>query len=500
MNSDMSSANSRNSRPCGCGSGPCIITTSRSSKNPGRRYYKCPRVPPCGTWNGWCEESSPRTSSLAQPNDGNGTASAIATLHDDVAYLRAENREILSSLRTLKTIIFAQNELVAKFRERPLDHEDLMQRVFESVTAIGKFVYKEGQPRRIEPKPTDDDDVNLDDLGDEEGPVMGDADFAGIETGEEMGTEPSQAAAATPSQRRAMPKNPGLGGNSSAESSKRKIPSCGNSKEGNGSANRNNLLDFGSFAGWLNDNNLSDPQYGHAVLGFGFNEYGGEYNNNPYHSQLYGSTINENEFPTGSHDHQPTNLPVDTIFPEGYQHTSWERNTYTGEAHTSSLHGGTSIGPEGGHGQSTPTNIHVGSSAGGLSGPTFDTYGGTSGGAWGGHGQSPPPSHGSRQYDNWEAYVQRSWDEGYGYGTDDHLEDEDDRFSLPADDTNDREDESSPLAGEEEIEWEADLHEEEDYETLRSMAVFCALHEQMDQGKKKKRYPSTRAHSKGRST
>ncbi|KAH7856385.1 hypothetical protein Vadar_000811 [Vaccinium darrowii] len=84
MNSNMSSANSRNSRLCGCGSGPCIITTSRSSKNPGRPYYKCPRVPPCGTWNGWCEESSPRTTSLAQPNDANGTASALATLHDEL--------------------------------------------------------------------------------------------------------------------------------------------------------------------------------------------------------------------------------------------------------------------------------------------------------------------------------------------------------------------------------------------------------------------------------
>ncbi|KAH7837037.1 hypothetical protein Vadar_008744 [Vaccinium darrowii] len=122
--------------------------------------------------------------------------------------------------------LIAQNELVGKFRERPLDHEDLMQRVFESVTATGKFVYKEGQPWRPEPEQTDSLQTS-DDLGDEGGPVVGDADFVGVSTGEEMRCEPSQAAAATLSQRRAMPKNPGRGGNSSAESSKRNIPSSG---------------------------------------------------------------------------------------------------------------------------------------------------------------------------------------------------------------------------------------------------------------------------------
>ncbi|KAH7857298.1 hypothetical protein Vadar_011029 [Vaccinium darrowii] len=122
--------------------------------------------------------------------------------------------------------LIAQNELVAKFRDRPLDHEELMQRIFESVTATGKFVYKEGQPWRPELEQTDEYPTS-DDLGDEEEPVVGDAAFAGVATGEEMRCEPSQPAAATPSQRRAMPKNPGLGGNSSAESSKRKIPSSG---------------------------------------------------------------------------------------------------------------------------------------------------------------------------------------------------------------------------------------------------------------------------------
>ncbi|KAH7838372.1 hypothetical protein Vadar_025578 [Vaccinium darrowii] len=232
------------------------------------------------------------------------------------------------------------------------------------------------------------------------------------------------------------------------------------SKEGNGSANQNNLFEFGSFAGWLDNNNLPDPQFGQAVPGFGFNEYGGEYNNNPYHSQLYRGY--------------------------GNQYASWERNTYTGEAQTSSFHCATLGGSDGGHGQSPPTNVHVGSSAGGWSGPTLDTYCGTSVGPWGGHGQSPPPSHGSRQYDNWEVYVQRSWDEGYGYGTDDHLEEQDDMCSLPADDPIDREDERLSFAEEEAIEWEDDLQQEDDYETLRTMAVFHGLREQMDQGEKKK--------------
>ncbi|KAH7837203.1 hypothetical protein Vadar_010948 [Vaccinium darrowii] len=243
--------------------------TSRSSKNPGRRYYKCPRAPPCGTWNGWREESSPRTTSLAQPNDPNGsqigTASAIATLHDDVASLQPEHREILNSMRTLKTIIFAVCVV--------------------QVVLLLRSAYM-----------------------------------------------------------------------------------------------------------------------------------------------------------------------------------SLECNTYTVEAHTSSFHGGTSGGACGGHGQSPETNIHVGSSL-------FVVCGGTSGGAWGGHGQSPPPSHGSRQYDNWEAYVQRSWNEGYGMRTNDHLEDENDKFSLRGDET---------------IEWKNELEQEEDYETLRTLEVFRALREQIDQGGKKK--------------
>ncbi|KAI8568629.1 hypothetical protein RHMOL_Rhmol02G0215300 [Rhododendron molle] len=44
MASNMSSSNSGSiQRVCGqCGSGPCDVRTSRSSTNPGRRYFKCP--------------------------------------------------------------------------------------------------------------------------------------------------------------------------------------------------------------------------------------------------------------------------------------------------------------------------------------------------------------------------------------------------------------------------------------------------------------------------
>ncbi|KAF7132313.1 hypothetical protein RHSIM_Rhsim09G0200000 [Rhododendron simsii] len=103
MASNMSSSNSGSMhRVCGrCGSGPCVVKTSRSLENPGRRYFKCPMNPPCDKWNGWCDESLPSNASVPRSNETHVVPfelpTVIPTLIADIANLRAENREILNS-------------------------------------------------------------------------------------------------------------------------------------------------------------------------------------------------------------------------------------------------------------------------------------------------------------------------------------------------------------------------------------------------------------------
>ncbi|XP_058222529.1 uncharacterized protein LOC131332362 [Rhododendron vialii] len=113
MASNMSSSNSGwMHRVCGrCGSGPCVVKISRSLENPGRRYFKCPMNPPCDKWNGWCDESLPSNASVPRPNETHGVpfelSTVTPTLIVDIANLRAKNREILNSVRTLQTVMIA---------------------------------------------------------------------------------------------------------------------------------------------------------------------------------------------------------------------------------------------------------------------------------------------------------------------------------------------------------------------------------------------------------
>eukprot|EP00850_Spirogloea_muscicola_P015548 SM000120S25697 [mRNA] locus=s120:175566:177974:- [translate_table: standard] len=42
---------------CPCGVGLCLVRTSRTEKNPGRRFYKCPQETGCGFFL-WCDEKA----------------------------------------------------------------------------------------------------------------------------------------------------------------------------------------------------------------------------------------------------------------------------------------------------------------------------------------------------------------------------------------------------------------------------------------------------------
>lgn len=134
--------------------------------------------------------------------------------------------------------LIAQNEHVAKFRERPIDHEDLMHRVFEEVTATGNYVHVLAEYDTDPANPIDlEDDSNImgtNEEGDnimgtyqEEGDdlVDGGGNTVGLDLGDEVGSQvPVQSNdEVTPPHRRSMPKNP------SQESSgtKRKTPSTG---------------------------------------------------------------------------------------------------------------------------------------------------------------------------------------------------------------------------------------------------------------------------------
>ncbi|XP_058216736.1 uncharacterized protein LOC131327604 [Rhododendron vialii] len=83
--------------------------------------------------------------------------------------------------------LIAQNDAVAKFRDRPLDHEDLMQRVFEEVTTTGSMQCTPGAEGELgigadgrRALATDNDDrTATDGLG----------NTVGLDNGEEIGSE-----------------------------------------------------------------------------------------------------------------------------------------------------------------------------------------------------------------------------------------------------------------------------------------------------------------------
>ncbi|KAG6490742.1 DNA-binding protein HEXBP-like [Zingiber officinale] len=51
-------------KACPCGSGTCLIRTSNTAKNPGRKFYKCPLHPDNGgcSFFEWCDQPSPHPS------------------------------------------------------------------------------------------------------------------------------------------------------------------------------------------------------------------------------------------------------------------------------------------------------------------------------------------------------------------------------------------------------------------------------------------------------
>ncbi|GMP40401.1 hypothetical protein CsSME_00010863 [Camellia sinensis var. sinensis] len=107
---------------CACGHGPRIVKISRSTKNPGRPYFACPRPvvsdpfftghnctninnpftnssiicthQPCVNWIGWCEEPRRENQDYASPRD------------EIVMQLRADVIDIQQSLCVLKTIVY----------------------------------------------------------------------------------------------------------------------------------------------------------------------------------------------------------------------------------------------------------------------------------------------------------------------------------------------------------------------------------------------------------
>ncbi|KAH7841714.1 hypothetical protein Vadar_033348 [Vaccinium darrowii] len=115
-----------------------------------------------------------------------------------------------------------QNEHVAKFRDRRPDHEELMQRVFQEVTATGDYVHiladhdtNESNPLAME----EEDRQEAEEFGEGGGHTVGN------DIGDDVGTEvPTQVnEAVTPTYPRSMPKNPGQG----SSGTKRKTPSSG---------------------------------------------------------------------------------------------------------------------------------------------------------------------------------------------------------------------------------------------------------------------------------
>ncbi|KAH7858588.1 hypothetical protein Vadar_025670 [Vaccinium darrowii] len=118
--------------------------------------------------------------------------------------------------------LIRQNEHVAKFRDRRLDHEELMQRVFQEVTATADYVYiladhdtNEANPLAME----EEDRLEAEEFGEGGGHTVA------ADIGDDVGTEvPTQVnEAVTPPYPRSMPRNPGQG----SSGTKHKTPSSG---------------------------------------------------------------------------------------------------------------------------------------------------------------------------------------------------------------------------------------------------------------------------------
>ncbi|GMP67800.1 hypothetical protein CsSME_00027670 [Camellia sinensis var. sinensis] len=66
-----------------CGHGPCIVKISRSTKNPWRSYFACPRPVSCVSWIGWCEEPRRESTNYASLRD-----EIVMQLQDDVIHIQ----------------------------------------------------------------------------------------------------------------------------------------------------------------------------------------------------------------------------------------------------------------------------------------------------------------------------------------------------------------------------------------------------------------------------
>ncbi|THU53185.1 hypothetical protein C4D60_Mb10t11720 [Musa balbisiana] len=69
-------------RQCPCGRGPCVVLMSRTAKNPGRHFYRCPSMfeEKCGFFL-WCDEADCNQQcgfgSLVKPNRQHGLSSPV---------------------------------------------------------------------------------------------------------------------------------------------------------------------------------------------------------------------------------------------------------------------------------------------------------------------------------------------------------------------------------------------------------------------------------------
>ncbi|GMP60753.1 hypothetical protein CsSME_00023488 [Camellia sinensis var. sinensis] len=127
-------------RMCDCGFGHCVVRISRSAKNPGRAYYVCPRTTRCVAWVGWCDKFRSTRLGTNQP-------------HNDVDLgLRADVTRIDQSLRQhyswqqtdhlpVPLQSLEMNNQCAKFKSKPLENVDLMERVYSGAAAIGKHTW-----------------------------------------------------------------------------------------------------------------------------------------------------------------------------------------------------------------------------------------------------------------------------------------------------------------------------------------------------------------------
>ncbi|GMP48768.1 hypothetical protein CsSME_00016009 [Camellia sinensis var. sinensis] len=115
---------------CGCGFGPCVVMISRSSRNPGRAYYQCPHIVSTYVHKAVWDSDAVRLflELVVKELEASYKGSFYTmTMHG----YRAVSKAFQEHMNKFHEI----DKNALKFKMKPLEHVELMRRLYEGNTA-----------------------------------------------------------------------------------------------------------------------------------------------------------------------------------------------------------------------------------------------------------------------------------------------------------------------------------------------------------------------------